>query len=603
MGRYTNLLLIVAAAAGTAAGVYLLRRYYCCQKKKTDRDDVSSKEISAVSTKELIDRLREECSTSKEKLLQIAADMKAEMVSGLRSTQGSTLKMLPSYVDQLPDGSEKGVFYALDLGGTNFRVLRVPLLGRDGGIGKVDSEGASISPELMTGTTEALFDYIASRLAAFVAKEEEEEFKPAEGKHRELGFTFSFPCDHTAINAGRLIKWTKGFNIPETVNDAVGTLAGARFVESNVMLGISRGAPNSMHALTIPFRFSFFWQVNDAVGTLAGARFVESDVMLGVILGTGSNACYEEIQDMSVRQTGPPPASGRMVINMEWGNFWSGHLPVTEYDDLLDSKSANCGQQRYEKMISGMYVGEVVRLTLLDIAQKSKLFGETVPAKLLQPNSLPTPKVAIIHEDTTSDLSKVGSVLAEALELPDTSLPQRQAVQEASYILEERGARPVPAVNVSTLPFAHVRYPPHLQLPDTSLPQRQAVQEVSRIFGERGARLVAAGIVGVLQKLGRDGKAQPSTGEAAAIDGEAAGGEAGAPGAEAGAGLGHVPRTVVAVDGGMYEHYTPFREGIHETLKELLGEEVAGFVSMKLSKDGSGIGAALLAASHSAYKE
>ncbi|CAI5509932.1 unnamed protein product [Closterium sp. Naga37s-1] len=537
MGRYTNLLLIVAAAAGTAAGVYLVRRYYCSQKKKTGRDDASSKEISAISTKELIDRLREECSTSKEKLLQIAADMKAEMVSGLRSTQGSTLKMLPSYVDRLPDGSEKGVFYALDLGGTNFRVLRVPLLGRDGGIGKVDSEGASISPELMTGTTEALFDYIASRLATFVAKEEE-EFKPAEGKHRELGFTFSFPCDHTAINAGRLIKWTKGFNIPETEGRDVVQVLEEALERQKLDMKVS--------AL-----------VNDAVGTLAGARFIESDVMLGVILGTGSNACYEEIQDMSVRQTGPPPASGRMVINMEWGNFWSGQLPVTEYDDLLDSKSANCGQQRYEKMISGMYVGEVVRLALLDIAQKSKLFGETAPAKLLQPNSLPTPKIAIIHEDTSSDLSKVGSVLAEALELPDTSLPQRQAVQE-----------------------------------------------VSRIFGERGARLVAAGIVGVLQKLGRDGKSQAtthtSTVDAPAVDGEAVEEEAGA---EEGAGLGHVPRTVVAVDGGMYEHYTPFREGIHETLKELLGEEVAGFVSMKLSKDGSGIGAALLAASHSAYKE
>ncbi|CAI7870924.1 unnamed protein product [Closterium sp. NIES-54] len=146
--------------------------------------------------------------------------------------------------------------------------------------------------------------------------------------------------------------------------------------------------------------------------------------------------------------------------------------------------------------------------------------------------------------------------------------------------------------------------PTHPQLPDTSLPQRQAVQEVSRIFGERGARLVAAGIVGVLQKLGRDGKSQAtthtSTVDAPAVDGEAVEEEAGA---EEGAGLGHVPRTVVAVDGGMYEHYTPFREGIHETLKELLGEEVAGFVSMKLSKDGSGIGAALLAASHTAYKE
>lgn len=46
------------------------------------------------------------------------------------------------------------MFYALDLGGTNFRVLRVQLLGGGGGIGKMEYEGASISPELMTGTTE-----------------------------------------------------------------------------------------------------------------------------------------------------------------------------------------------------------------------------------------------------------------------------------------------------------------------------------------------------------------------------------------------------------------------------------------------------------------
>ncbi|CAI7790345.1 unnamed protein product, partial [Closterium sp. NIES-54] len=143
----------------------------------------------------------------------------------------------------------------------------------------------------------ALFDYIASRLAAFIAKEEE-EFKPAEGKHRELGFTFSFPCDHTAINAGRLIKWTKGFNIPETEGRDVVQVLEEALERQKLDMKVS--------AL-----------VNDAVGTLAGARFIESDVMLGVILGTGSNACYEEIQDMSVRQTGPPPASGRMVQSFQ----------------------------------------------------------------------------------------------------------------------------------------------------------------------------------------------------------------------------------------------------------------------------------------------
>ena len=41
--------------------------------------------------------------------------------------------------------------------------------------------------------------------------------------------------------------------------------------------------------------------MNDSVGTLAGARFVEPDVVMAVILGTGSNACYEEKNDVSCR--------------------------------------------------------------------------------------------------------------------------------------------------------------------------------------------------------------------------------------------------------------------------------------------------------------
>ena len=33
------------------------------------------------------------------------------------------------------------------------------------------------------------------------------------------------------------------------------------------------------------------------------------------------------------------------VINMEWGNFWSPNLPLTTYDEALDDKSHNCGEQ------------------------------------------------------------------------------------------------------------------------------------------------------------------------------------------------------------------------------------------------------------------
>lgn len=34
--------------------------------------------------------------------------------------------------------------------------------------------------------------------------------------------------------------------------------------------------------------------MNDTVGTLAGGRYWNDDVMVGMILGTGTNACYVE---------------------------------------------------------------------------------------------------------------------------------------------------------------------------------------------------------------------------------------------------------------------------------------------------------------------
>jgi hexokinase len=40
--------------------------------------------------------------------------------------------------------------------------------------------------------------------------------------------------------------------------------------------------------------------------------------------------------------------------------------------------------QIYEKMISGMYLGEVVRRILLKLAHDASLFGDVVPPKLEQ---------------------------------------------------------------------------------------------------------------------------------------------------------------------------------------------------------------------------
>lgn len=101
---------------------------------------------------------------------------------------------------------------------------------------------------------------------------------------------------------------------------------------------------------------------------------------------------------------------------------------------------------------------------------------------------------------------------------------------------------------------------------------RKVVVKLCDVVATRGARLAAAGIFGILEKQGRD----------TIRDGEK-------------------QKTVIAMDGGLYEHYTEFSQCLESTLKELVGEDVADTIVIEQANDGSGIGAALLAASHSLY--
>ena len=47
----------------------------------------------------------------------------------------------------------------------------------------------------------------------------------------------------------------------------------------------------------------------------------------------------------------------------------------TSYDRALDEATHNAGRQRFEKMLSGMYLGELVRITLEVLARDGALFG------------------------------------------------------------------------------------------------------------------------------------------------------------------------------------------------------------------------------------
>lgn len=91
-------------------------------------------------------------------------------------------------------------------------------------------------------------------------------------------------------------------------------------------------------------------------------------------------------------------------------------------------------------------------------------------------------------------------------------------------------------------------------------------------IAKRGGRLAGAGIVGILKKI--EDFEEVKAGK----------------------------RRVVAMDGGLYENYPQYRKYLKEGVTELLGTELAKNVAIEHTKDGSGIGAALLAASNSIYR-
>ncbi|WVZ72646.1 hypothetical protein U9M48_021069 [Paspalum notatum var. saurae] len=431
--------------------------------------------------------LREKCETPPSLLREVASEMAREMGAGLEKEGGSRVKMLLSYVDKLPTGFV-------------FLCTFSPVL-----LCVSDHRTISCSVSCLPVVQE-LFGFIATELAEFVADDKCTAI--SNGKKRELGFTFSFPVKQRSVASGTLVKWTKAFSI----DDAVGEDVVAELQTAMEKQGLD------MHVAAL---------INDAVGTLAGARYYDQDVVAGVIFGTGTNAAYVEKANAIPKWEGELPHSGDMVINMEWGNFCSSHLPITEYDEELDKESLNPGEQAsiciYEKLMSGMYLGEIVRRVLLKMSAHSSVFGNIDHTKLKTHFLLRTPHISAMHHDETPDLKIVAEKLEENLEITGTSLEARKLVVE-----------------------------------------------ICDIVARRAARLAAAGLAGILMKLGRDCSVEKQ-------------------------------RSVIAIDGGLFEHYTKFRECLEITLGELLGDEAGKSVAVKHADDGSGIGAALIAASQSQY--
>jgi len=93
-----------------------------------------------------------------------------------------------------------------------------------------------------------------------------------------------------------------------------------------------------------------------------------------------------------------------MTINCEWGAFDNEHavLPLTKYDHIIDAESPRPGQQAFEKMIGGLYLGELFRLSLLDLYNQKAIFVGQDSTKLQVPYSVDS---SIVSDEVSVELA------------------------------------------------------------------------------------------------------------------------------------------------------------------------------------------------------
>ncbi|KAH9450294.1 hypothetical protein MJO29_014396 [Puccinia striiformis f. sp. tritici] len=489
-----------------------------------DRFDVDKDKLQVI-----VNQFQNEFKIGLENVLQIKTPNNAKSVASSSSedqkhqpnNNNSTSKpcqvnlpMLPTFIHDVPNGDEQGLFLALDLGGTNLRVCEVRLNGDK--TFSIKSDKYLLSDEIKTGTAEELFDYIADCVQAFLVQL---GHVISEDEKLHLGFTFSFPVLQSALAEGKLMDWTKGFKATGAIGHDIVKLLQNSFDKKKVLV----------HCNAL---------VNDTTGTLMARAYQSGSALVGAIFGTGTNAAYVErlsaVKKLDGHQSPTFDKADKMIINTEWGAFDNSRnvLPVTKYDNKLDRESINPRKQAFEKMVSGMYLGELTRNVLIDMIDEGVLFEGHSSEKLNQHYGFDTALMSQI--DGGGCLSQTGKGREEHLR-------KIEDVIRGQFDIVDR------AVGTSA--------------------DWIVIRRVCEIVATRAARLSAAAIATVIKQTEADSASSLATDQ----------------------------KISIGVDGSLIERYENFIDRLKRGLKDLFDDQVYAKIEIELAKDGSGVGAALCA--------
>lgn len=185
--------------------------------------------------------------------------------------------------------------------------------------------------------------------------------------------------------------------------------------------------------------------INDTTGTLIASAYTDREMKIGCIFGTGVNAAYmENVGSVpKIAHLNLPPDMP-IAINCEYGAFDNEHvvLPRTQYDIIIDRDSPRPGQQAFEKMTAGLYLGEIFRLVLIDLLDNKPglIFEGQDTSKLRKPYSLDSSVLSAIEEDPFENLQETQELLEKKLNIKAVK-PELELIRRLAELIGTRAAR------------------------------------------------------------------------------------------------------------------------------------------------------------------
>ena len=265
-----------------------------------------------------------------EQLKGIAYAFREKVEEGL-SKKNAEIQCIPTFI--LPKAADvKGKALVLDLGGTNYRVAIVDFTQEKPVIYPNNGWKKDMSVMKSPGyTREELF----KELADLIVEIKREEEMP-------IGYCFSYPAESVPGGDAKLLRWTKGVDIRKMVGQFVGKPLLDDLNEKNKI------------------KFTGIKVLNDTIASLfAGLTDKSYDAYIGLIVGTGTNMATFIPADKIKKLDPAYSVEGLIPVNLESGNF---HPPfLTAVDDTVDAMSDSMGKQRFEKAVSGMYLGDILK--------------------------------------------------------------------------------------------------------------------------------------------------------------------------------------------------------------------------------------------------